>query len=420
MGLFKKNQPQLKQIEVSNKNVKLRLVFAIVFLVLGVALIGYWIYGLVTKEPGWYTIEITQGHTELNDELIFNYCIGDNDELSAADEHKLITTVYSTEAGKAAELFDVYKSYDDVVNLYTINQKPGEALKVENALYEAFELMEKYESRILYMAPIFSDYRNLCASQTEQDAKLCDPHTDEETRLYFEQVMKYASDPEMIRVELLDDNKVSLYIAEEYREFLDKHEIKDYIDFGWLTNAFVVDYVADVMISRGYTSGNITSYDGYTRNFDESDERYAFNVFDRIKENVYPAAVAQYKGPISMVFLRNYPMSTLDMSVYFAYSDGNYAHRYADTINGVYKSALNNLVSYSYNVGCAEVALMMADTFIADELDLANIDAMADKQVYSVWCIDKTIYCNDGKITLSDLYSKDDVSYKSEFHSNEK
>ena len=414
MGLNKNNQPKLLKVEVPEKNVKLRLTLVILLVALGVGMIAYAIHALVTKEPGWYTVELTEGHTELNDELIFNYCIGSG-ELSAADEYRKVSSLYAAEVSRAYRLFDVFRSYEDVVNLYTINRYPGETWEVDPVLYEAFALMEEMESRILYMGPVFSEYRNLFSSQSEAQASLCDPHTDEETRLYLETVMAFAADPAAIRVELLGDNRITFHISDAYRSFLHENGVTDALDFGWLTNAFIVDHVAEVMISHGYTAGNITSYDGYTRNFDDSGESYGFNIFDRVENNVYPAAVAQYRGRISMVFLRDYPLGKRDMAVYYAYPDGRYATRYADTVTGVYQSALHNLVSYAYDKSCAEVAVRMAEAFIAEELDEGKLDAMSQKQVYSIWCVDGIVRYNEEAMILSDLYRDETVSYESAY-----
>jgi hypothetical protein len=119
-----------------------------------------------------------------------------------------------------------------------------------------------------------------------------------------------------------------------------------------------------------------------------------------------------------MVFLRNYPMSTQDMTVFYAYSDGHYAHRYANPVTGKYESALPNLVSYAYNTGCAEVALRMAEVFIAETFDEGRLYPMAGAGIYAIWCRDGTVYYNDESMTLQDLYTDDTSSYKSEYRNN--
>ena len=62
--------------------------------------------------------------------------------MSAADEYKAVSTFYETELNRVYRLFDIYREYEGVVNLYTLNRHPGEALEVDAVLYEAFEQME--------------------------------------------------------------------------------------------------------------------------------------------------------------------------------------------------------------------------------------------------------------------------------------
>ena len=412
--MLKKKQQKPLELQVSDKNVKLRIIVVALLLAVGVGFIAYFINALITKEPGWYTIEASGGSAEINNELIFNYYIG-HGETSATDEYKKISALYTAEAERVFRLFDIYSGYEGVANLYHINRNPGQVLTVDPILYNAFALIEESGSRIPYMAPIYAEYRNLFNSQNEVEAATYDPYKNADAKAYLDEVAKYTRDPDMIRVELLGDNQIKLVIGEAYRNFLDAYEITEYLDFGWLTNAFIVDHVADVMISEGFTKGNITSYDGYTRNFDRSGERYAFNIFDRDGKDVYPAGIAQYQNSISVVFLRDFPMSTRDMMGFYRYSDGNYVTRYADPETGCYKSALHNLVCYSHDRGCAEVALAMAEVFVADVFDEGKIGQMQGESIYSIWCLDRTVYYNDKNILVTELYSDDKVSYKAAF-----
>ena len=119
-----------------------------------------------------------------------------------------------------------------------------------------------------------------------------------------------------------------------------------------------------------------------------------------------------------MVFMRDYPMSTRDMTEFYTYEDGSYVHRYFDTVTGVYKSSLHNFVSYSYDKSCAEVAIGMADVFISDSFDTDKVAQLEDCQIYSVWCLEGTVYYNDKNMTIADLYEDDKISYKSEFYSS--
>ena len=416
--MLKKKQTRPLELQVSEKNVSIRVIVVVLLLAIGVGFLAYFVNALITKEPGWYTIEIKDGNAEINGELIFNYNIGQTD-MAATDEYKTISALYADEAVRAFRLFDIHRGYEGVVNLYHINRNPGQVLTVDPILYNAFSMAEAAESRILYMAPIYSEYRNLFYSQNEIEAASYDPYRNADAKTYMAEVTTFTADPDMVRVELLGNNQIKLVNAEEYRAFLDEYEITEYIDFAWLANAFIVDHVADVMISRGFTNGNITSFDGYTRNFDQSGERYAFNIFDRDGEDVYPAGIAQYQNAISVVFLRDYPMSTQDLTGFYRYPDGDYVTRYADPATGLYKSAIHNLVSYSHDSGCGEIALSMAEVFIADTFDEGKLERMREKEIFSIWCQDRTVYYNDKTILVSSLYSDENIAYEAVLRESE-
>ncbi len=410
MGLIKKKTSAPEKIEISEQHIKVRTIAFILLLVIGIGSLTYFLCKLFIKEPGWITIEIDD--PEIKNEFILNYNIGQGDR-SAADEYKSIASMYSREAMKAYRLFDIYREYSDVINLYHINNSPNEILEIDPILYRAFELMQKHGGRIHYLAPIHSTYRDLFSSQNEIEARLSDPNYNDEIHEYFEQVLSYTNNADMIDLKLLGDNKIMLHVSDEYMSFAEENGIEEYIDLSIYTNAFIVDHVADVMNSYGYILGNITSFDGYTRNLDTTGTRYSYNIFDRIDNDLYTAATLTYENATSFVLMRNYPMSAQDSMSYFGYSNGNYACKYVDPETGYYKSSVDDMIAYSGELGCAEIALKMSKVFIADSLDLNVINDLLGSYIYSIWADDNKIYYNDEKAELADIYKDDEISYES-------
>lgn len=410
MGLIKKKPSAPEKIEISEQHIKVRTIAFILLLVIGLGFLTYFICKLFIKEPGWITIEIDD--PEIKNEFILNYNIGQGDR-NAADEYKSISSMYSREAMKAYRLFDIYREYSEVINLCHINNSPNEMLEVDPILYRAFELMQKHGGRILYLAPIHSTYRDLISSQNEIEARLSDPYYNDEIRDYFGQVLSYTNNADMIDLKLMGDNKITLYVSDEYKSFAEENGIEEYIDLSVYTNAFIVDHIANAMNSYGYTLGNITSVDGYTRNLDTSGTKYSFNIFDRVDKDLYTAATLTYESATAFVFMRNYPMSAQDGMSYFGYSNGNYACKYIDPETGYYKSSVDNMVAYSGELGCAEIALKMSKVFIADSLDVDSVNELLKSNVYSIWADDNKVYYNDDKAVLADLYKDDEISYES-------
>ena len=106
----------------------------------------------------------------------------------------------------------------------------------------------------------------------------------------------YDEKYEEIDLKLLDNNKIILFVSEDYLSYADETGFSNFIDFSFMKNAVIIDYVADLMQKNGYTAGSITSYDGFTRNLDNSNTSYTYTIFDRVGQTVYTAASMQYKN----------------------------------------------------------------------------------------------------------------------------
>ena len=221
-------------------------------------------------------------------------------------------------------------------------------------------------------------------------------------------------------------------MSEDYLAFAEKNYISDFIDFSWMKNAFITDYVADVMIDNGYTLGSLTSYDGFTRNLDQtsaiaklnagSDSSettdgnafYSFNMYDRQGNVIYPAGVMHYNGARSIVSLHNYPMSDKEKYNYYEFKSGDIRTRYADTTDGLCKSAVNNMAAYADDMGCAEILLKVSPVYIADTMDTEAVKNLAENGIQTIYGENSVLYYTDRSLELTELYNKDGMSYKAE------
>jgi hypothetical protein len=152
-----------------------------------------------------------------------------------------------------------------------------------------------------------------------------------------------------------------------------------------MTNAFIIDYMAEELIANGYSNGYIGSYDGFNRNLDTRGKQYSHNIYDYHNDGIYLPAVYNYQEPTSIVVLKNYPLSEKERWHYFSYSDGTVTSTYLDPADGAPKSATDNLFAYSRNLGCAEILLRTAPLFIADELDIDGLQALTAEGIHSIW-----------------------------------
>lgn len=405
----------VQKVELSEKNIHWRVVLIVLFLAIAMVAFGYAVSSYFSADSGWREIQVeSTAKTNCGNEFIFQYYLGDSG-ISATAENKALITLYTEAAINAYQLFNSDEDFEGVNNLHYLSRHPNETVEVDKVLYEAFALLEEYGNRSLYLAPVYAEYNNLFYCNDDSQTVNFDPYQNGEVLEYFSEILAFANDPEAVNIELLGNNQVRLTVSDAYLEYAAEMGIDSFIDFFWMKNAFVADYLADVMIERGYTKGAISSFDGFVRNLDESGRSYSFNLFDRDGQIVYPAAVMEYTGSISLVYLRNYPVGSLDSQHYYELANGEIRTSYIDTADGLCKSALNNLVSYSKTAGCAEVLLQVLPVYIADSFSPEELAMAKDAGIYSIYCADNVIYYNESELTLKDLFEEERVRYTTSF-----
>lgn len=406
-----KKADTVENIQLSKKNLKLRMILFVLLLALGFTAFGYALFSALSTESGWREIE-ANATAEINcsSEFVFLYNVGASG-ISATTENKAITSLYTDAAVHAYQMFTNDQGYDDVNNVYYINQHPNEEIAVDAALYEAFELIQEYENRLIFLAAVYMQYDDMFYLGDELETVDCDPYVNEEVAKQYAEISAFARDKESVDIQLLGDNKVKLFVSDEYLKYAEENYITSFIDFFWMKNAFIVDYLAEVMIDKGYTLGSISSYDGFSRNLDESDTSYSFNIYDRLDNTIYPATVMQYSGAYSIVYMRDYVMNEMDAWHYRQMQNGEVRTSYLDIEDGKCKSAIDSLVSYSEEMGCAEVLLNIAPFYITETFEENEIQNLKEAGIYSVYCIDTVIHYNDSNVKMTDVFENEDVKY---------
>ena len=175
-----------------------------------------------------------------------------------------------------------------------------------------------------------------------------------------------------------------------------------------MKNAFIVDYIADTLTSAGYTRGSITSYDGFVRNMDgDASMSYSFNLFDRKGKNINHAAILEYSGPMSIVYLRDYKMNSLDVQHYYERGDGLSLSCYIDPEDGLCRAALPNLVGVAADKGCAEIMLGMLEGYIAESFDETKLHEGAEY----IWFEGYELCRSSEELNIFALFERDNVKY---------
>ena len=279
----------IQRMELSEKNKGLRLIAAIALFIIGIVGITVGIMSALNKDTGWQRVQVAAQEHSCSEQFILQYNFSGSGAQATAVNQKL-QSVYGEACVKAYSLFTADEEIDGVNNIYYVNRHPNETVTVDPVLYAAFEKLAG--TPWLYLGPVYGHYSNMIFNTDETMLDALDPALSGEARAYVEKLAVFAGERNAVELKLLGNNQVMLAVSQEYLAFAQSEEIENFIDFSYLSNAFIIDYLADSLKTEGLTDCYLVSADGFTRNL-TSGEKFRFNIFDRIGNMVYPAAVME-------------------------------------------------------------------------------------------------------------------------------
>lgn len=377
-------------------------------MVVGASALAYTFVNFLHGEKGWREIDVSAGAVTCADDFIFMYDVGSDG--SVHSENRALTLLYSDFAKKAYEIFNSEVEIEGVNNLFYINHHPNQEITVDSALYSAFERIVRSGGRYIYLGPAYAIYDSLFFLDSPEYADAFDPKLDPEMAELYEKISSFARSESDVRLELLGDNRVKLRVSQEYSAFAAENGLERYIDLYWLKNAFICDFLSENIIEAGFTHGTVSSSDGYSRCLSTSAESFGYNLYCVHNGVVYPAAVMEYSGQRSVVNLRAYPLYGRD-KWRFAEVAGEMRSQYLSLDDGTNKTAAEEITAYSTEMGCADIAIALADIYIADELDMAKVLKIKDNGIETVVFNGEKILCTDEDITLKGFYTADDAAF---------
>ncbi len=401
--------PPITRIELADDKNRLRLIALVGCILIAIIAMVVGLTSALNTEPGWQIIDPSTTGLSCSDDFTLNYYLGAG-ERSATEEDKALRVLYGEVTTKAYLLFHATFITEQYNNLAHISAHPNEAVTVDPMLYQAFTQIQEAKNRCLYLGPVYAVYEQVLDSETDVEAESFDPAKNAEQAAYVKEIAAFANDSSHIDLELLGENQVRLKVSDEYLAYIQKYELTRLLDFGWMKNAFIVDYLAESLLNQGFSNGYLASFDGYTRNLDARGEQYSFNLFNREENNIDLPAVMHYKKATSIVFLRDYPMSEQDEERYYVYTSGESVTTFIDPADGMQKKALHNLVSYSAGVGCAQLVLQIAPEYVQSSFSAEKLNELTASGIYSIWFDGRTLCYNQKDIDLQ-IFKSEDVTY---------
>ena len=365
----------VERIELSEKHMGLRVAAVILFLALGLGTIAYALFSLLGSKTGWVTIEANNGSLgDISKEFVFQYRLGAAD-LSPTEEKKALTLLYGEAVRRAYQIFVAKDADADEKGLASLNAHPDMEFVVDPGLYEALSVATKDDNRAIYLGPLYAQYDSLFCSKTDQEAAECDPERNAEVRSEVERLMTYVSDPSMIDLKLLGDNRVLLNVSVEYLAYLKENWDTTYLGFGWMRNAFVSDYIADTLLDAGYANGLLISEDGFVRNMYDGKEEASYAISRRDEGIVSSAGAFRLSGAVSVVYLHDYPLLTTQENSYYVYEDGTIRAPYVNVEDGMLQCATHELIlaapkgDNGKTMGLGELVMHAQEVYAREDLD---------------------------------------------------
>lgn len=393
----------VERIELNEEHVGRRLLLTIILLLIGGGALAYAVSQFFAPQSEWITIEAnSSAGITCAPEFEFLYHLG-SVELSPTAERRAVTDAYTRLCRNAFLAFHNQMEAEGVNNLYAINRHPNEELAVDGALYEALAAVERSGDRALYLGPVYDRYGSLFYCEDDSQLVDFDPRLSPEVAREYQEYAAFARDPQAVRVELLGEDRIRLFVSEEYLEYARREGVESFIDFAWMRNAFIIDYLARELTAQGYTRGVLASCDGFIRCLDESGEEYSLLIYDRQQEKTCSVAVMCYQGPKSIVCLRDFPVNALEEARFYRLRSGEVRTPYVDTADGLCRNAVPSLTGYARDKGCGEILLELMPVYIADALQEDALEALAEKGIDFVYCEDGTIRASEGRTALSQV-----------------
>lgn len=403
-------RPPIRQIFTAPEYSKWRIWLVVALLAIGATLIAFSVSKGIGIQPGWVTVEASL-EDSCSGDFIFRYLLGETDKAPNLEQREL-SAKYDEVARNAYKIFSESESFDDVKNVQYINTHPNETVEVPEVLYNAFSMLQQHQNRALYLAPVYAHYVGMFLCESDWAAQNYDPAQNADAAKFISDALVYVGNEEKVKLELLGNNQVKLVVSEDYLQFAQTNEITAFIDFCWLKNAFITDYIAEELMAAGYTCGTLSSFDGFQRNLGTPKESYNLNLFDRVGESIYQTAVLTYTDLTAFVSLRSYPMSSLAVQQYFTWDNGSVTSCHIDIADGMSKTAASDLLGYSKTKGCAEILLQLYPIYVADTLNTDALAALPANGIETIYTSDYVIYTSDADAKLSQIYAMGDISYK--------
>ncbi|MDO4377938.1 MAG: hypothetical protein Q4C64_02145 [Erysipelotrichia bacterium] len=357
-------QKSNSKIEYTSKNLQLRKVLFIVFILVALFSFGIAAKNLFSWQPEY---RIVENNVVDGNEVILKYCA------DSKAEYEAVKNIYNESYQKIYNLLDESSIYEGTNNIAYINAHPNQKIKVDGLLYEQLNLLAEYDNNSIALAPIYELYKGMFSCDADYQLVDYDPLLNAEIAEYVQKLLSFINDKNHLSIELFEDNYVELHVSDQYRQFAQENDINSYIDFYWLKNSFIIDYIAQQLLASGYDQGVLSCYNGYFRFL--SNDALTYHYYDLVSDDsIELIADLNYAQPVAGVQYRSYRLLDFDFLINYTLENGEKRTCYIDNKDGLSKAPLSSLNIYSYQDNCTNLLLKSMKYYITDNFKWEELD----------------------------------------------
>ena len=232
-----------ERVELSQKNIPLRIVLTVLALVLAGVCFANALDSSTAIPAGWQEIAPANPQTYAAQDFVLSYNLGAGQKSPKA-ELQALAPLYTKTLDVAYQSL-ANEPVEGVSNLYTLNTQPNTEVRVNELLYDALGQLEASGSRRMYYAPMADQYLALFACTYDEEAEQFDPTRNPAAAAFAAEIATFAQDAASVRLVLLPEQTVRLEVSEEYLTYARENGVESFVDFGVLRNALLCDAVAE-------------------------------------------------------------------------------------------------------------------------------------------------------------------------------
>ena len=342
-------------IEVSDKNVKLRVVAFVLAMLIAVGAFTFAVSSCLRKTPGYHRIEVTSDEEmiRLAGRINFQYRFsGGNAAISG--EMRQLQELYGASLRRCCRLLDASETYLGTINLAELNANRGRDMTLSEDLFEV--LTDAYAKTLegqgysLFAGPLYAEWNSILILD---DPQPFDPTADPEEAARIERLAALVRDPANFTFKVVDAEKrtVRFDVSEEVLACMREYELDcPILDLNLLHDAYLLRLIARDLEAQGYANGFLAAESGVTVSL-SGHSGGAYSLLGFNGEQSASVATFPLERGTACSLLRAFPLENETYGYYTVEAAGETLYRHPTVpLSGEYQSVL-----FSCAVRCAEM-----------------------------------------------------------------